>query len=99
MSDDELTGNGRRQPWRRRTPSCSAARAEIAAYDLEALTTGGRYWVRGTGTGWDGHETPYAFFVKVVQSWARSPLFAQGVPEEYHAQALAMVPWRCEPGV
>ncbi len=21
--------------------------AEIAAYDLEALTTGGRYWVRG----------------------------------------------------
>jgi hypothetical protein len=74
-----------------------SSRAEIAAYDLEALTTGGRYWVRGTARV-DGRETPYAFFVKVVQSWARSPLFAQ-VPEEYHAQALAMVPWRCEPAI
>jgi Phosphotransferase enzyme family len=74
-----------------------SSRAEIAPYDLEALTTGGRYWVRGMARV-DGHEKPYAFFVKVIQSWARSPLF-QAVAEEHRAQALAMVPWRCEPAI
>jgi hypothetical protein len=34
--------------------------------------------------------------VKVVQSWARSPLF-QFVPEEHRASALETVPWRSEP--
>jgi Phosphotransferase enzyme family len=71
--------------------------AEVAAYDLEALTTGGRYWVRGTARV-EGRETPYAFFVKVVQSWGRSPLF-QMVPEEHRAVALSMVPWRSEPAI
>jgi hypothetical protein len=74
-----------------------SSRAEVAPYDLEALTTGGRYWVRGTARA-GGRETPYAFFVKVVQSWARSPLFQQ-VPAEHREQALAMVPWRCEPAI
>lgn len=74
-----------------------SSEAEVAPYDLEALTTGGRYWVRGTARV-AGRETPYAFFVKVVQSWGRSPLF-QGVPEEHRSQALTMVPWRCEPEI
>ena len=75
------------------TSSC----AEVVPYDLEALTTGGRYWVRGTARH-DGAESPYAFFVKLVQSWARSPVFAQ-VPEELRDLALAGVPWQREPDV
>src|SRR3954454_14983332 len=74
-----------------------SATAEVAPYDLEALTTGGRYWVRGTARA-DGTETTYRFFVKVVQSWGRSPLFAM-VPEPLREAALAMVPWRNEPEV
>ena len=69
--------------------------AEVASYDLDALTTGGRFWVRGRariGT----RDATYAFFVKVVRSWARSPLF-QFVPEEHRAAALELVPWRSEP--
>lgn len=72
--------------------------AEVAPYDLEALTTAGRYWVHGTATTPDGTELPYRFFVKVVQSWERSPVF-QMVPEEMRAEALAMIPWEREPVV
>jgi len=74
-----------------------SSHAEVAPYDLDALTTGGRFWVRGRariGT----LDATYAFFVKVVQSWARSPLF-QFVPEEHRASALEMVPWRSEPRI
>jgi len=71
--------------------------AEVAEYDLEALTTAGRYWVRGRARH-AGGESPFAFFVKVVQSWERSPIFAF-VPEEMRAAALASVPWRREPSI
>jgi hypothetical protein len=71
--------------------------AEVAAYDLEALTTAGRYWVRGTARH-GVEEARFAFFVKVVQSWERSPLF-QMVPEEMREQALLSMPWRREPSV
>jgi hypothetical protein len=72
-----------------------SSHAEVAPYDIEALTTGGRFWVRGRARmGTD--DTTYAFFVKVVQSWARSPLF-QSVPDEHRAAALELVPWRSEP--
>jgi hypothetical protein len=71
--------------------------AEVAAYDLEALTTAGRYWVRGTARHGE-EESRFAFFVKVVQSWERSPLF-QMVPEEMREQALLSMPWRREPAV
>jgi hypothetical protein len=71
--------------------------ADVVAYDLEALTTGGRFWVRGTARH-GGAESSFAFFVKLVQSWARSPLF-QLVPEELREHALATVPWRREPDV
>jgi hypothetical protein len=38
---------------------------------------------------------PYELFVKHVQSWSRSPLFAE-VPEEIREMAEASVPWRTE---
>ena len=71
--------------------------AEVAEYDLEALTTAGRFWVRGRARHIGG-DSPFAFFVKVVQSWERSPMFAF-VPEDMRAAALAAVPWRREPAV
>jgi hypothetical protein len=71
------------------------ATAEMVAYDLPAITTAGRYWVSGTVRGPDGVE-PFRMFVKHVQSWARSPLFAE-VPEEIREMAEATVPWRTEP--
>jgi hypothetical protein len=69
--------------------------AEEVAYDLPAITTAGRYWVRGQA-GVRGRPEPFGFFVKHVQSWARSPLFTE-VPEAYREQAAASVPWRTEP--
>ncbi len=71
--------------------------AEISPYDLEALTTAGRYRVHGTARH-DRTESPYAFFVKVVQSWSRSPIFAM-VPEDMREAALAAMPWQREPQV
>jgi Choline/ethanolamine kinase len=71
--------------------------AEVAPYDLDALTTGGRFWVRGLASV-ESRELPYAFFVKVVQTWARSPQF-QFVPEQFRAMALEMLPWQNEPQV
>jgi hypothetical protein len=64
-------------------------------YDLPAITTGGRYVVQGTATV-AGERTPYELFVKVVQSWSRSPFFAM-VPDEMKDFAEASVPWRTEP--
>jgi hypothetical protein len=71
--------------------------AEVAAYDLDALTTAGRYWLRGTARH-DGGDAPFAFFVKVVQSWSRSPVFAY-VPAEMREAALAAMPWEREPRI
>lgn len=68
--------------------------AEHVPYDLQAITTAGRFWVRGHARIADA-VTPYAFFVKHVQSWARSALFAE-VPAEIAAVAEAGVPWRTE---
>jgi hypothetical protein len=72
-----------------------ASCAEVAEYDLEALTTAGRYWVRGTARHSTG-VSPYTFFVKVVQSWGRSRVF-RFVPQELRQIALGSVPWRSEP--
>ena len=68
---------------------------EHVAYDLTSITTAGRYWVRGHALV-GGRRRPFAFFVKHVQSFARSPLFVQ-VPAHLAAQAEATVPWRTEP--
>lgn len=70
---------------------------DVADYDIEALTTAGRYWVHGTASHC-GVESAYAFFVKVVQSWTRTPHF-QYVPEEMRELAMAGLPWRSEPAV
>ncbi len=69
----------------------------VAEYDLEALTTAGRFWVRGTARH-EGATLSFAFFVKVVQSWTRTPAFAH-VPEHLREVAAAGLPWRTEPRV
>ena len=69
--------------------------AEEVQYDLPALTTAGRYWVRGTARV-DHASVPFTFFVKHVQSWSRSPFF-ESVPVELRPMAEASVPWRTEP--
>ena len=67
---------------------------QVVDYDLEALTTAGRYWVRGRARHSRGEE-PYAFFVKVVQTWTRTPQF-QMVPEHLRERAKQGLPWRGE---
>lgn len=97
VSDDELAAMVARSQGLERgadvevLESCAA----VAAYDLLALTTAGRYWVRGRARTHAGVQ-PFAFFVKVVQSWARSPYFAV-IPPELREQALAQLPWQTEP--
>jgi phosphotransferase family enzyme len=71
--------------------------AEVAEYDIEALTTAARYRVRGTARH-AGGTSPFAFYVKVVQSWTRSPAFRQ-VPEPLREVAAAGLPWQNEPAV
>jgi hypothetical protein len=68
-----------------------------ADLDIEALTTAGRYWVRGTAQHATG-RSPYAFFVKVVQSWTRTRYF-ELVPEQLREVAAAGLRWRNEPDV
>jgi hypothetical protein len=63
-------------------------------YDLPAITTGGRWWVRGHVAASSG-TVPFRLFVKQVQSWERSPLF-QSVAEEFRETAVAGVPWKTE---
>jgi hypothetical protein len=69
--------------------------ASVVPYDLEAITTAGRYWVSGTALTPRG-SLPFRFFVKHVQSWSRSPLF-EAVPPPFREAAAASVPWRTEP--
>jgi len=71
-----------------------SCRVEHVEYELPALTTAGRWWVRGTASV-DGSSRDYSLFVKHVQSWGRSPLFAM-VPPEVRDQAAVTVPWRTE---
>ena len=73
--------------------------AEPVDYELDAITTAGRWWVRGTARIRDrtaDRVVPWELFVKHVQSWSRSPLFRH-VPEEHREIAAASVPWRTEP--
>jgi hypothetical protein len=97
------------------------SRAEVVAYDIEALTTAGRYRVTGRArhSGGETHpsgEAPpprsglprnpasltgaegFSFFVKVVQSWGRSPYF-RFVPEHMREFALNGLPFEAEPRV
>lgn len=71
--------------------------AEPVPYDLPAITTGGRWWVRGTAQVGDLRR-PFTLFVKQVHEWSRSPFFAD-VPPEIQAFAAQQVPWRTEGAV
>ena len=71
--------------------------AEVAPYDLEALLTAGRYWVHGTAQ-IRGKVGEFRFFVKHVQSVARSPIFAR-VPPQMRASLLDLLPWQTEPRI
>lgn len=71
-----------------------SSEVEVVDYDLEALTTAGRYWVRGRARHAGGEEA-FAFFVKVVQTWTRSPQFLL-VPEHLRDTAGRGLPWRGE---
>ena len=70
------------------------SRADEVDYDLPAITTAGRYWVRGR-RGAAAATSAFRLFVKHVQSWSRHPFF-QLVPPEHREQAAASVPWRTE---
>ena len=74
-----------------------SSRAEVVAYDIEAITTAGRYRVTGQARHAGGADD-FAFFVKVVQSWGRHPAF-RFVPEGMQEYALASVPFEAEPRV
>lgn len=74
-----------------------SASAEEVDYDLPAITTGGRWWVRGT-VAVEGHERAFTLFVKHVHEWSRSPFFAD-LPEEVRPWAAKQVPWRTEGAV
>jgi hypothetical protein len=75
--------------------SVESSTVEEFPYDLDSITTAGRFVVHGEATV-HGEPAPYELFVKVVQSWARSPFFAY-VPDEMKEFAEAAVPWRTEP--
>ncbi|KRA32635.1 MULTISPECIES: phosphotransferase [unclassified Nocardioides] len=71
--------------------------AEPVPYEIPAITTGGRWWVRGTADVAD-EPRPFALFVKQVHEWSRSPLFAE-LPPEIQPWAAEQVPWRTEGAV
>ncbi|HEY5845269.1 MAG TPA: phosphotransferase [Nakamurella sp.] len=65
-------------------------------YDLPAITTAGRFRVSGTAHAESGEPVRYSFFVKVVQSYTRSPL-SQQLPAALRDRVAPLVPWRTEP--
>ncbi|WP_433717690.1 hypothetical protein ACQP2Y_26250 [Actinoplanes sp. CA-051413] len=73
-------------------------RLEAHPYSRPALTTAARYLVSGVAADDTGRTRDYAFFVKLVQAWTRSPLSEQ-VPAPLRAQLAPLLPWRSEPDV
>lgn len=69
--------------------------AERVAYDVPSIITASRTWVTGRADDGTGPRD-FRVFVKVVQSWRRSPLF-ELVPPEVRAWAATTVPWQAEP--
>lgn len=66
-------------------------------YDIPALTTRGRYRIRGQARA-GAHVHDVSIFVKVVQTWRHSPVF-QEVPPDFREIALGLLPWEVEPAV
>lgn len=75
----------------------SASTAGVLDHDLEAMTTGGLFWVEGTARRGDALE-PFRVVVKIAQSVVRSSVMAL-VPEAFRAMAVANLPWQVEPDV
>lgn len=95
VSDEELTRIATR------AAGVDPTGARVVELDVEpvdyaqpAITTAGLWWVRGSVES-GGAAAPFSVFVKQIQSWARSPLFAF-VPPELQEFAEAGVPWRTE---
>ena len=72
-----------------------SSRAEPVAYDVPSITTASRTWVSGQAEDGTGPRD-FRVFVKVVQNWRHSPMFAS-VPPEISEWAAASVPWQAEP--
>ena len=68
--------------------------AEAVDYSVPSMLTGARTWVRGHADAGDGAR-PFTLFVKRVQHWRHSPMFAL-VPPEVADWAATTVPWRSE---
>lgn len=69
----------------------------VLEYDLETITTAGRWWVSGVVER-DGVAEEFRLVAKVVQSADRSPVWTF-VPPEGQALTLALLDWRVEPAV
>jgi hypothetical protein len=67
---------------------------ETVDYQVPAILTGARTWVRGRADAGDGPRD-FTLFVKRVHHWRHSPMFAL-VPPELAAWAATTVPWRSE---
>lgn len=70
--------------------------ATVVDYPLTTMTTGARVWVVGEAAD-EGTVVPFRLFVKVARSVARSPIM-ELIPQEYHANTIASLPWHIEPG-
>lgn len=68
--------------------------AETVDYTVPSMLTGARTWVRGHADAGAGAR-PFTLFVKRVQHWRHSPMFAD-VPPEMAEWAATVVPWRSE---
>lgn len=73
------------------------AEVEIVNYALPAITTAGRWWVSGRVVTPSGPR-PFRIFVKQLQNWCRTAVFATLAPEIQELAAEAM-PWRSEAAV
>lgn len=78
------------------TAEILSSSVEAHPYDSPAITTAARHLVTGTARTPEHRVRPYAFFVKVVHAYARSPLRG-AVPAALRELAVSMVPWRAEP--
>ncbi len=69
--------------------------AAVFPYDRPAITTAGRFLVRGSARTGTGEVRAFSFFVKVIHPYQRSPLrFA--IPAHLRARAAALIPWHTE---
>jgi hypothetical protein len=68
--------------------------AAMVDYQVPAILTGARSWVRGHADAGDGPRE-FTLFVKRVHHWRHSPMFAL-VPPEVAEWAATTVPWRSE---